>query len=511
MSEETKDQDAADQDAAPQDAAGAETATAVAEEEDKSKRIQIELEDLTEEGKKKAEEATHRTIEDIGYTLVSREDQPGSVLALKFEVAREAYEAEQTRLFKDLQKEATLPGFRKGKAPIKLLQIRMGEEALRDTVRQVATNVLRQETLKQGFKFIIRPEVKSHAIPEDGGPVAIEIDGEVEPKIELKQYQGLKVEVEVRPVTDAMVEQRLEALRKENAVVENAPEGAQVNPGDAIVVDLEVRNSLGELMENLSKTGQLLYDFKSQLPEPLTGGIVGKKAGETVQADIEHKATNRRGEEVVHTDHYTLTVREIKMNKLPALDDEFAKDLGEYATLEDLKVKTRQTLEEAETERQRGEALHKLYHELLEHNPIDTPRSLLAHQTYRQIMEDQHQLSRMGLRLEQVVHDTEKYLADQRSGADERVKVQLLLNEIGKAEKLQINDEDVEKEIEAVAEKTGRKPLAVRARLEAQKQLDQFRDNLAARKLSDFLLSKNTVEHVPMREKTEEIEGETQV
>lgn len=496
MSDENKDQTVGAE--TPLAESTAATAEAQAPETGKHEPVHIELEDLTAEGKAKTEEALGRKIADIAYTLTSQETRPGSIAALHFEVARDVFQSEQGRLLNDLRKEVVLPGFRKGKAPIKLLQIRMGEDANRDTVRALVTNALRQEVAKQpALKFIARPQINLYTIPEaPGAPVSFEVEGETEPKVEANLYKGLSVEVEVQPVTDEAVGTRLDALRRQNAVIEPAGEGATINPGDTIAVDIEVANEAGERIESHSRQSQLLHNFQTELPEPVAAQLVGKKVGETVTAGVESQATNRRGEPVTHTDTYTVTVREIKLSKLPELDDEFAKDLGDCATLEDLRAKTRKELEEAEALRQRNEALAKLYHQLVEKNPVDTPRSLLSEQAYRLIMEDQYQLSRMGLKLEQVIQDPNKYMADQRRNAEDMVKIQLLLDQIAKTENLQVSDEDVEQEIAEVAEKSGRKPLAVRARLEAQKQLDQFRQEVGRRKLADFLLANNTIDKV---------------
>lgn len=481
MSEETKDQETT---------AAVETAAP-----GKIEPITLELEDLTEEGKKKTEKALGRQIPDVAYTVLSQESRPGSLVALRLETSREAYDAEQTRLLNDLRKEAVLPGFRKGKAPIALLLKRLGEEAKRDTIRALAVNALRQENAKQAFKLISKPQVVDFTLPE-AGAVGFEVECEVEPAVEVKQYKGLSVEVETQAVTDEMVEQRLDGLRRQNAVVETAGPEATVGPDDAIVVDVEVKNARGERMDNLCKENQFMYAYSRELPEAVASQLAGKKAGESVSADVEHASTNRRGETVTHTDAYTVTVREIKVNKLPNLDDEFAKDLGEYESLEDLRAKTRKELEENEEQRQRGAALQALYRKLSEVNPVDAPKSLEAQQAYRLIMDDQQQLARMGLRLEQVIQDADKYLADQRANAAEMIKVRLILDKIAETEKLEVTDADVDAEIETMAEKTGRKPLAIRARLEAQKQLDQFRAGIAQRKLGDFLLANNTVTQV---------------
>ena len=506
MSEETKDQEVAGE------ASAVAESAAPAAAEPRQEPISIELEDLTEEGRKKLEEALHRPIEEIPATLLKKDKHPGSILHLTYQVSRTDYDAEQARLLRDLQKEAVLPGYRKGKVPLKLLQIRLGEDTKRDTIRSVATNVLRQENIKESLKLTVKPSIVEYAVPENvEEPVSFEVEAEVEPTVEVSQYKGLSVEVEIHPVTDEAVAQRLEAMRRENAVVENAPEGAEVLAEDTLTLDSEVFGEQGQKMENMSKTGWSVYNITEQLPAAVAELILGKKVEETVEARVENKTTNRRGHEVVHEDTWKVTVKEIKRSRLPELDDEFAKDLGDYATLEDLKTKIRADLAEAETQREQNEAVGHIYHKLIELNPLDVPHSLVSAQAYQLIMRDRDQLARYGMRLEHVIHDPTQYMVEQENNAGEMVKIGLLLDEIAKKEELTVSDEDVDKEIEKLAEQQGRKPLAVRARLEASRQLEPFREQVKRQKLNDFLIANNTVEKVeakPQPEPVPEVEAQ---
>jgi trigger factor len=455
--------------------------------------IAIDPEELTDEGRKKAEEALGRKIEDAPYTLAGEETRPGSVLAMRFEVAAADFQSEQNRQLEDLRKEVTLPGFRKGKAPLKLIQIRLGDETVRTTVGSVASNVLRQEHLKRNLILISKPQVVDYRTPEGDGPLKLEIEAEIEPKVELKDYKGLSVEVEDRPIEEKQVDERLEALRRQNAVEEPAPAGAVYKVGDTLTVDIDVRNARGERMEHLSAEGRAIDNPEETLPVSVADLLPGKKVGETIETDAENKTTNRRGEEVAHVDHYKVTLREIRAAKLPELDDEFAKDLGEHETLEALRESIRKDLAAAEEARQRREALTKIFEQMLVKNPVDAPRSLLARQQFEMIQRDTYELSRMGLRLEHLVHDADKYISDQRTGAAVQVKLQFLLRELARIEKLEVSDGDVEAEIGKIAERTKRNPLAVRARLEATKELDRFREQLRVRKLEDLLLAASTI------------------
>jgi trigger factor len=465
-------------------------------DEGRIKPITIELDDLTAEGKAEAEKQLRRSIPDRPYTLARQESRPGAVVALTFEVSAETFKIEQTALLADLRKEIVLPGFRKGKAPVNLLLKRLGDEASRDTIGALATNVLRQEQARRNWSMLTKPRVKDYDVPEGAGAVKIEIEVETTPTVELKTYKGLEVEVEKHEVDDAAVEARLEEMRRRSAVQEKANDKHEIAEGDTVTVDVEVLNADGERLQHLCRQDQTLHDWRRELPEAVAGRMAGKKAGDTVTARVANKTTNRRGEEVIHEDDTRVTIKEIRVTKLPELDDDFAKDLGDYADLNALRAKVRKDLEEAEEERRRNEGIGKLFREIVEQNPIDVPKSLVAQQQYEMIMQDSYQMQRYGLRLDQVIHDMGAYLRDQQSGADQTVRLQMAVAELTKIEKLEVTEADVDAEIKRMAEESGRKPLAVRAHLEARNQLDQLRQSLSRRKVGDFLMANNKIKLV---------------
>lgn len=482
--------------------------TEKAAEEPKIKPITVELDDLSEDGRKRIAERLGRPVEDLPYKVLSQQPRPGSGLIMRIEVERKVFLEEEERLLQDIGKEITLPGFRKGRAPIKLLQLRLGEDAIRDTIGSLATNALRQEKAKQDLNIISNLRVTEFAAEAADQPVTFEVDIELEPKVELKQYKDVTVEVEETPLSDAMVDQRIESLRMRNAVMEPVAD-AELKEGDFVTVDLDVTNDKGEPLPHLSRKDWQIHGFPGALDPKLAEAIKGKKAGASATATIANVAKNRRGEEVTHTDDYTVTIKQIQREKLPAVDDEFAKDLGQYQTLAELRDGIRKEIEKEAADHERGQALAKIFDKLIELNPIDAPNSLLAKTQYDLIMEDSYQLQRMGLRLDQVVQDTSAYVSNRRESAAQQVKAAMISNAISEAEGLKAGDADVDAEIAKMAEESGRKPLAIRARLEAQKQLDSFRQQLTRRKVNDFLLANNTVTKVaPKKEETPEAASE---
>ncbi|MBI1785169.1 trigger factor [Candidatus Sumerlaeota bacterium] len=457
--------------------------------------ISISLDLLSEQSKKEVEEQTGKPVKDIPYQIAGREGLKNSRTELKFEVGAEDFGAEVTRYYEKLRKEIVLPGFRKGKAPIKLIRIRMGDEADKDAMTETATNVLRQEVIKEKFELISDPKIVKWTI-EEGKPLQFSVVIETEPKVELKEYKGLTVSVENREATDEQVETEIARIRADFATWESAPAGHKLAEGDAPVLDITVTGDKGQELKHLRKENWLAHYYKSQLPEELTAKLEGLSAGESVEVAVKNTRETRKGETLETSDTYKALIRDIKIKKMPEVNDDFAKDVGDHESLQAMREAIRKNLAEGEESRQRGEALAKLAQAMIEKNPFEIPLTLVQGERYRAIMRDNQELQRMGLNLDQVISNPQQYLHTQFHAAEFRIKYAYVLAEVAKVEKLEVTEEELEKEIAAMAEKSGRKPLAIRAKLEAEKRLDSLKNQLLDRKTADFLLANNTVEKV---------------
>jgi trigger factor len=459
------------------------------------KPLMIERDALTAEAAAKAAEDGGKPVVDLPYSVKSESALPHSVLSLGFEVPAQTVTSELERYYRDLRKEVALPGFRKGKAPVKLLRIRLGKDGDKEAMQEIAVNVARQEVVKRGLQLVGDAQIKSWSL-EDGKALDFEILLELQPVVELKKYKGLTVEVERIEFKPEMVDAELEQLRKQHARQESAPAGAAVKAGDAIVADMTVSGQGGKQLDHLGRQNLMIRDFQTELPSELADQIAGRKVGESVSADIGTERRTRRGESVKHTDTYTLSIRDIKVTRVPELDDEFAKDLGEYDMLAELRAGLEKQIRERIEQSRKHSSMARIMQTLVENNPVDAPHSLIHQAQYRSLMNDSMQLARMGLRLEDVVQDSEAYMSSQHQQAEMLIKQGLLRAELAKIEKLEVSDEDVEKEIARLADEQGRKTLAVRARLEADKKLDALREELLDRRIVEFLIENNKVKEV---------------
>jgi len=437
----------------------------------------------------------------VPYELLSSEMKPQSILALRFKVEPEQYKAKTERLYADLQKETILDGFRRGKAPLGLIRARFRRAVQEDAIDFLGRKVVSQYLEDKKPDILADPRIAEIKDFKEDEPLIIEASMEVRPRLEKIEYGDLSVEIEGREVTDGDVAHALEELRDSHAsyVTES---GAVVAADSGLVLDITVRDDRGRENEQASQKDFRVVNFEQHLPKPVCEALMGRKAGDVVEADVENLRKNKAGAVLSEKDHWTVTIKEVQRKELPALNDELAKDASECQTLEELKTKIRQQLEEAEQNRRNSEVFAKVCETLLERNPFDIPSTLLA-ASYQQIMREEMYYSMMS------GDDPRRWSSDrqlsvfrrQMDDANSVTRHYVLLDEIARLENLEVSDADLDKEIERQAEQQGRRPLALRAQLEKQKRLDSLRSDLKLRKTREFLIAKAAVTIKPAEKK----------
>jgi trigger factor len=486
---ETPDE-APDADEDPEQAATEETS----EEEPEQAETPDEAPDADEDPEQAAtEETSEEEPEKVPYDLVETSSKEGSIAIHKVTIPRDAYDSETERLYKDLSSSVTIEGFRRGKAPRKLLQIRFGKEVQKDALDRLSENIAAQLVEDQKIEPLSDPVVAESTV-EDDKDLELTIEVEVRPKLEIKPIEGMQVEIAKREVTPEAVEERLGQLREANAQYTTAPESARFNPGDGAVIDYTVVDKQGQPLQRLSRKDSFERDLSARVAPELAEKLPGARIGQTVVAQIESKHQTRRGEERTSVDTHQLTLKEIKIRELPELDNEFAKDLGEFDSLKELSEHVAKELETAAKRQNREEILSKVYDKILEANPFDAPKSVVERSAVDMLGGAAQRLAAFGMRFQDLDEETqERYMESSRAEAERMVKINFVLNAIAEAQDIEVSDVDLDKAIERMAEEEGRRPLAIRARLERERRLEGLRSDLLVERVNDFLVSNATV------------------
>ncbi|ASB61909.1 trigger factor [Bacillus sp. A053] len=419
---------------------------------------------------------------------VKWEKQEGNEGVLTVEVDAETFKTALDDAFKKVVKQVSIPGFRKGKIPRGLFEQRFGVEALYQDALDILLPVEYPKAVEEaGIEPVDRPEIDVEKI-EKGESLIFTAKVTVKPEVKLGDYKGLGVEKDDTTVTDEDVQNELKALQERQAELVVKEEGA-VEEGNTVVLDFEgfVDGEAfeGGKAENYSLevgSGSFIPGFEDQL--------VGLEAGAEKDVEVtfpeEYHAEDLAGKPAV----FKVKIHEIKAKELPELDDEFAKDIDEEVeTLAELTEKTKKRLEEAKE----NEADAKLREELVlkasENAEIDVPQAMVDTELDRMLKEFEQRLQMQGMNLElytQFSGQDEAALKEQmKEDAEKRVKSNLTLEAIAKAENLEVSDEEVDAELTKMSEAYN---MPVENIKQAIGSTDAMKEDLKVRKAIDFLV-----------------------
>ncbi len=431
-----------------------------------------------------AVQAAHDAKEEkVEFSLTGEDRVPNSGLKLTIEIPRAEWDNRTDKFFKDIRPNMALDGFRRGKVPVNLLRARYSQAAVADIAERVTPLIVRDVARDKNLTVYGTPAI-TDIVNNSGQAVVLAIEIEVKPEIQPVNYSGRTIEAPRVEVSDALVNSRLESLRNRNATF--IEEAKAYEAGDAVVMDHQITGPDGLTVS--TDTDKLYEQPASELPLALVVEITGKSAGasdETVDADG-------------NTHRWTL--RSVRARKLPALDDDFAKDLGKES-LADLTASTRADIERELDERNTDGAFDKLVEVLVADHEFDVPPTLmqnvskeLANQDYMMLRYTGRLPERLAAGYDEQGNRSKKhYEAALQRDSEQRVRGYLLLDAIGVKENLVPAEEDINKALEKQAAQENRKPIAIRAALERQRRWHDFVENVRFDKVREFLLSTTTI------------------
>ncbi|ABV63127.1 MULTISPECIES: trigger factor [Bacillus] len=419
---------------------------------------------------------------------VKWEKQEGNEGVLTVEVDAETFNKALDDAFKKVVKQVSIPGFRKGKVPRGLFEQRFGVESLYQDALDILLPVEYPKAIDEaGIDPVDRPEIDVEKI-EKGESLIFTAKVTVKPEVKLGDYKGLNVEKDDATVTDEDVQEELKGMQNRQAELVVKEEGAIEN-GDTVVLDFEgfVDGEAfeGGKAENYSLevgSGSFIPGFEEQL--------VGLEAGAEKDVEVtfpeEYHAEDLAGKPAV----FKVKIHEIKAKELPALDDEFAKDVDEEVeTLAELTEKTKKRLEEAKENEAEGKLREELVEKASENAEVDIPQAMVDTELDRMMKEFEQRLQMQGMNLElyfQFSGQDEDALKEQmKEDAAKRVKSNLTLEAIAAAENLQVSDEEVEEELSKMAEAYN---MPIENIKQAIGSTEAMKEDLKVRKAIDFLV-----------------------
>lgn len=411
---------------------------------------------------------------------------------VQIELPSEKVTDEFVRAYRDLGRRVRIRGFRAGKAPRTVLQRMYGEEINGEVRSHLVEESLGEVIRDRGLQIVSRPEIEANALKE-GDPFLFSAVFEVKPEIQIQDYIGVEVEKVRIAVTDEQVESALLRLQEGQARLEPVENREVVHKGDFITLDfsgsisgIPFTGAKGENYPLQIGAGQVLPQFENSL--------IGLKVGErdTIQVPYPEEYANK--ELAGKTVDFEVTVRDLKQKVLPALDDEFAKDHGECASLDELRAKLRGRLEDEFKRYQEEELKEQVLSRILDKHTVTPPPAMVERQT-RYLME-RYDDRGAGATSDEAPATTEETKKVFEGRAARQIQATLLIEKISQQEKIEVDDREVQERIDNMARASGERSKTVRdyyARPEAREDL---RAQIVFDRTLSFLLEKSQIKEV---------------
>lgn len=380
---------------------------------------------------------------------VTVENKSGSVVNLDIAADPEEFAEAVEKTFKSLSKSANIKGFRRGKAPRHIIESMIGREAIvAEAGRGMMDDLYRQALEQEDLQPISEPEVDVYE--ED--PLAFRVEVEVFPSVELGDYKSVSVEPREVTVSDEEVEEEIEELRKNFSEWVEIPIARTPKDGDQVIIDLAVFEG-DEVFQEPAEDAEFVLG-EDNLFESLQEAIKMMEPGSSSELTLafEDDDTSVRPELRGKTLRYQITLKAVKTRKLPEFNDEFAAEVGEFDSADELRDEVRADVLRRKAVEARNEVRSDIVEKVTATSEVEVPQTLVESELNDSIQNMQTRFAQQGLRFEDYLAQlgqTEQELREElRDDAEKRVRQTLVLQQVWEAEGLEITDEDIDKQID---------------------------------------------------------------
>lgn len=402
--------------------------------------------------------------------------------SLDFEIPYEQVEKTEEQVTENLKGRVRLPGFRPGKAPKSLIKSRFQSEIRSEVIETLVPKAFRERVAQEDIKVVGTPDISDLHF-EPGEPIRFKAQFEVAPEIELGSYLGVPVKYVEPTVTDEDVNQRLESMRETKAEYVNV-DPRPIENGDFVVGHLKSLEGLAEPVEQDDL--QIEVGGPDTLPA-FTEQLLGAQPGETKEFDLTYPEDYGSERLAGKTVKFQLTPKTIRKKELPALDDEFARDLGDYQNLDELKDNVRKTIFHERQYNAQQAAKEAIIDKLLESHDFPVPEAYVDYQIENQTRNRLRELTGRDVDLSKLNLDWKEIREKQQDKAVRNVKAALLLDKIAEKEGIQVTKDEVDHELQHIARRERETVPAIRARFEKDGTLARIADSLRTAKTLNLL------------------------
>src|ERR1700686_4759394 len=402
---------------------------------------------------------------------------------LELEIPAEEVTKKIESVAKEFARVANVPGFRRGKAPISLIRRKFADDIKGEVLQSLVPERVEKAVAEQKLTPVSQPQVDKLDFNE-GQPLKFRAVFEVLPEFELGNYKGLEFEMPTMDITDEDVTKALEEMRERAAAF--APvEGRAIQEGDFAQVKLLGTPEGGG--DPLQADSVLCHIGAEETMEPFNTNLKGARAGDHKNFDVDYPADYPDPKLAGKKYHYAVEVLGIKTKKLPELNDDFAKDVSDAATLDELKKKVSEGLEHQRDHKHKDLLREKVLAEIVKLHDFPVPQSLVEHQMDVRLERVVRSLAQQGVDPRAVNIDWVSLRKRNEDRAKDDVKAELIVDRIATAENIDVAEEEVEHELQHLAGHSNESAEAIRARLTKQGTLDRIKAKLRSDKTLDWL------------------------
>ena len=392
---------------------------------------------------------------------------------------------------KRLSNRVNIPGFRKGKAPRKIIERNVGMDAImQEAFDIVGPKAFADALEEQKIEPVSRPQIDIETL-EEGKDLVFKATVTPRPEVKLGDYKGLKVEKKVEAVTDEDVEKQLKTFQDRQGKMVDAPEGSAVKDGDFTTLDFEgfvdgeaFEGGKGQDYPLQIGSGSFIPGFEDQL--------IGAKIGEEKEVNVtfpeEYHAKELAGKAAM----FKCTIRSIKQKELPAMDDELAKKVSKFETLEELKADVRKNLEENAARKAENDQKAAAIDMATSNITVDIPAVMIDNRVEGMIREMAMRLEQQGMSFDAYLQyagtDINKIREDYRETAEKNVRTDLMLEEVAKAEDIKVEAKDLDAEVAGMAAAYGATPQQVQKIIKEQGRIGDLAATVLRKKTAQFII-----------------------
>jgi len=404
---------------------------------------------------------------------------------ITIEIPSDIVAAEIDRVAKGYSKQARLPGFRPGKVPSNIIKQRFREQIHHDVMHDLIPRAVEEALQERGIEPVATPDIKDVSLRE-GEPLKFTADIETVPAFDPGDLSTISLRQESSTVTDDAIEKTLDRLR-ERAAKHESVEGRSIADGDTAVLDLDRTDPDGKVDHHEGVSVELGAVGN---PPGFDQNLLGLNPGDE-KVFLVHFPEDYPVKDLANTDvNYRAKVKEIRRKIVPELDDEFAKDVGDFETLAALRDRVRADMQTDAENHAKQHVRNDLLKQLGQRIGFELPSSLVDREIDRRLEEFARRLMDQNVDPRKAGIDWAQFREAQREAARDAVASTLVLDEIARRENLTVATDDVDKEIEQFAERSGRTPAALRAQLEKEGGLSRLTAGLRREKAVDFAMSR---------------------